>query len=49
MFIFLSIGECVKKPEAETPEKCGDSWTEFHNFLEITDKTESECKAAGKE
>jgi len=40
-------GECVDDPEAETPEKCGSSWTEFHNYLEITDKNEQQCAAAG--
>lgn len=39
-------GECVGKPEAETPEKCaaaGGTWTEFHNYLEITDKNQAQC------
>ena len=31
---------------AETAEKCKDlegTWVDFHNYLEITDKTEAQC------
>jgi hypothetical protein len=40
----LSIAQCSKHNNPVACEAAGGNWTNFHNYLEITNKTKAECQ-----